>query len=227
MLIKVINFRRKTPRRPGDLRRLFRYLFTPKLVADTGSRLLGPPQLDHLVATDKPWGDHADEVIADLVAQFDFYVRESGVCQKICARPKVCGGLKACIGRGRPRNWYVHLIVSFAATDTAALRNPPDPHHTPQKWQSVAANTIRIARDAFDFLGWDGVQPAIFVAHGDREHLHVHAVIATAVFPDGYWNAFNFPRQRLDEIAAICADAFSLPTKSLKLQGYYRVFEGL
>jgi len=194
MLIKVIRFKRKTPRRTTQLRRLLKYLLTPKLIESTGGRLMGPPQFDHLVVTKTPWGDVLEHFVTDIVEQFDFYAREAGVCQKSCAKASLgCKGLGSCIGRDKPNDWYVHIIFSFSPEDKSALRSPPDPHNIPAKRASSTSNLIRIAKDALDFLGWDQVQPAVFVAHSDKEHPHVHAVIATALFPDGYWDVFQVP----------------------------------
>jgi len=225
MLIKVINFQRKTPRGTTDLRRLFKYLLTPKIIENkTGARLLGPPQFDHLVLTTKPWGDENDKAVTDLVEQFDFYVREACVCQRSCARPESCKGLKTCIGRGKPDPWFVHIIFSFAPIDENQLRSPADQHTSPSRWASTTSNTIRIARDALDFLGWDAVQPSVFVVHGDTDHIHIHAVIATPVFPDAFWNVFKFQRRELFEVAKIAANAFNLSVNTPKIQRYYRKF---
>lgn len=223
MLIKVINFERASPRRPADLRRLFRYLFSPQLTSDPNSnRLLGPPLLDHLVLATEIWGDEIDVAADDLANQMDFYVREAGVCQRECALRPGCKGLKHCMGRERPPDWYTHIICSFAPFAAGDLRSPADPHSSPRKHASSAANAIRITRDALDFLGWSGAQPGIFVVHGDREHIHVHAVIATPVFGGGVWDVFSFSRQRLFEIAEHCTEAFQLSTQTPKLQGYYK-----
>lgn len=226
MLIKVINFERKSPRRPADLRRLFRYLFTPQLSAEPDlNRLLGPPLLDHLVLTHGIWGDEIDLAADDLANQIDFYSREAGVCQRECSGRLGCTGLKACLGRRRPASWYTHIICSFAPIATTDLRTPSDGHRTPRKWASSAANAIRITRDALDFLGWSGAQPGVFVVHGDRQHIHVHAVIATPVFGGDVWDIFNFSREEMFLVARRCTEAFDLSTETPQLQRYYRRWE--
>lgn len=226
MLIKVIRFKRKTPRRTTQLRRLLKYLLTPKLIESTGGRLMGPPQFDHLVVTKTPWGDVLEHFVTDIVEQFDFYAREAGVCQKSCAKASLgCKGLGSCIGRDRPNDWYVHIIFSFSPEDKSALRSPPDPHNIPAKRASSTSNLIRIAKDALDFLGWDQVQPAVFVAHSDKEHPHVHAVIATALFPDGYWDVFKFQRSQMLEISNLASDAFNLTKVTLKPRVYQSKWE--
>ncbi len=211
MLIKVINFKRQSLRRSSDLRRLFKYLLTPQLGAEPElNRLLGPPQLDHLVLRHTPWGNEVDAAADDLANQFDFYVREAGVCQKTCAGIQGCKGVKTCVGRPRPASWYVHIVCSFAPITSPELRNPPDGHQSPPRNASSAANAIRITRDALDHLGWGGTQPAVFVAHGDREHIHVHTVTATPVFGGDVWDIFRFPRSQLYEASMLCSSAFNL-----------------
>lgn len=222
MLIKIIRFKRKSPRRPTDLRRLFKYLFTPKTDADPASnRLLGPPQVDHLVLNHMPWGNDVEAAADDLANQFDFYVREAGVCQKRCAGLVGCKGLKACVGRPRPPAWYAHVVFAFAPIASPEIRNPADDHQSPPRNASSAANAIRIARDALDFLGWGGTQPAVFVAHGDRAHIHVHAVIATPVFGGDVWDVFRFSSRQLFDVAAACTSAFNLSTGTPMLEKYY------
>jgi len=223
VLIKIIRFKRKSRKRPADLRRLFLYLFTPKPDADPASnRLLGPPQLDHLVLNHMPWGDDVKAAADDLANQFDFYVREAGVCQTKCAGVTGCKGLKACVGRPRPVDWYAHVVFAFAPIASPEIRNPADDHKTPPRNASSAANAIRIARDVLDFLGWTGIQPAVFVAHGDQAHIHVHAVISTPVFDDNTWDIFRFSKKQLFAVAATCTSAFNLSTGTPMLEKYYK-----
>jgi hypothetical protein len=223
LLIKIINFQRKSPRRPADLRRLFGYLFTPQMAAEPDlNRLLGPPELNHLVLTHRPWGDELDHAADDLANQIDYYTREAGVCQRECAGQPGCKGLKACLGTKRPAGWYTHIVFSFAPLAAPDLRSPPDAHKTPRRNASPAANAIRISKDALDFMGWSETQPALFVVHGDKAHIHVHVVTTTPVFGGGAWDVFRFSRQQLFEIARICTDAFGLSTGTPMLRGYYR-----
>lgn len=210
MLIKIINFRRKEPRLPRDLRRLIRYLLSPKLSAGAnGARLLGPPELHHLLLSVRPWGTEISAAAEDITEQFVRYCRE------------------ATVGQTMPEVWYVHMIFSFAPVASSDLKTPPDPHWHLPRWASQSANAIRIARDALDFLGWIDMQPAIFVVHGDRRHIHVHAVIAIPVFGDKPWNALRLSRRLLNETAKICADAFHLPITARSVEPYYKKWESL
>lgn len=200
MLIKIINYRRKTPRRPGDLRRLIRYLFLPKLSTNSSAdRLLGPPELHNLLVSARPSGTEIGEAADDLTEQFVRYCR------------------LATAGQDKPNVWYVHFIFSFAAATTPKLAFPPDTHVFPERCQSIAKNAIRIAKDALDPLGWGATQPSLFVAHGDRAHVHVHAVIAIPVFGGKNWDVMRFSRKHLNECAQVCAEVFGLPTKILRV----------
>jgi len=223
LLIKIINFKRKSPRRPADLRRLFGYLFTPQMAAEPDlNRLLGPPELTHLVLTHRPWGEELELAANDLANQLDSYTREAGVCQRECAGQPGCKGIRSCLGTKRPPNWYTHIVFSFAPMSTPDLTAPPDTHKTPRRHFSPSANAVRIAKDALDFMGWSETQPAVFVVHGDKAHTHVHVVTTVPVFGGGVWDVFRFSRQQLFEIAKICTEAFELSTQTPMLQGYYR-----
>ncbi|MGJ7579819.1 hypothetical protein ACSFA3_06520 [Variovorax sp. RHLX14] len=79
---------------------------------------------------------------------------------------------------------------------------------------SHSTNAIRVAKDALDFLGWSDSQPSLFVVHGDRKHVHVHAVIAIPVYGGGTWDVLRFSRQQLHEIAKFATEAFDLPTRT-------------
>lgn len=196
MLIKIINFSRKSPRKPRDLRRLIRYLLTPKLSQTshrTPPRLLGPPVLRHLLLNSKPWGVGVDESADDITNQFVRYCRY------------------ACEGRAIPIVWYVHIILSFAPSATPTLRSPTDPHTSPPKKLSIAQSAVRIAEDALDALGWSKHQPAFLCVHGDRSHIHVHAVIATPFVVPIEWDILKLSRVHINELAKFCADTFKLP----------------
>lgn len=122
MLIKISNFKSKGEKRPRELRRLFKYLSSPQSDTEpTGPRLLGPPELHHLVLTYKPWGEELDLAADDLTNQLDAYTRGAGSCQRECAGRPGCKGLKACVGRKRPSTWFVHIIVSFEPIAAHAL----------------------------------------------------------------------------------------------------------
>jgi hypothetical protein len=203
MLIKIINFSRKSPRLPRDLRRLITYLLTPKLSLTTHRtppRLLGPPVLKHLLLNSEPWGVGVEESADDITAQFLRYCRF------------------ACEGREFPSVWYVHIILSFAPAATQALRHPTDSHTSPPKKHSMAQSAIRIAEDALDALGWSKHQPAILCVHGDRSHIHVHAVIATPFVVPIEWDILTLSRVHINELAKACSDTFLLPlAKTRKL----------
>ena len=204
MLIKIINFSRKSPRLPRDLRRLIRYLLTPKFSWTshrTPPRLLGAPVLRHLLLNSDPWGVGVDESADDITNQFLRYCRF------------------ACEGRSIPDVWYVHIILSFAPAATPTLRYPTDPHISPPKRLSIAQSAVRIAEDALDALGWSKHQPAFLCVHGDRSHIHVHAVVAIPfVVPvewdiqrDIQWDILRLSRVDINELAKACADTFRLP----------------
>lgn len=196
MLIKIVHKRRKAPRRPADLRRLLRYLFTPKLSRDplpSPPRLLGPPVLHRLVTSALPWGPGVEQAAADLTEQMVDYCRDARA------------------GLDMPGTWYVHMIVSFSPKAAPALRNPPDGRPVPPSNRSQSANALRVVFDVLDCLGWHPLQPGVFVCHGDRRHIHVHAVIVRPVEGGGLWDIMRMSRKRLWEIAQIGTDAFGLP----------------
>lgn len=181
---------------PRDLRRLIRYLLTPKLSwtsRRTPPRLLGAPVLRHLLLNSEPWGVGVDESADDIAKQFLRYCRY------------------ACEGRAIPIVWYVHIILSFAPAATPNLRKPTDKHTSPPKKLSMAQSAIRIAEDALDALGLSKHQPAFLCAHGDRSHIHVHAVIATPFVVPIEWDILSLSRMHINEIAKACADTFQLP----------------
>ena len=110
-----------------------------------------------------------------------------------------------------PESWYVHMIFSFSPKASPALRNPLDGRLVPSRNRSQSANAFRVVFDVLDFLGWDHLQPGVFVCHGDRRHIHVHAVIVRPVEGGGLWNIMRMSRKQLWEIAQIGTDAFDLP----------------
>lgn len=212
MLIKIVNFSRTTPRTPNDLRRLIRYLFSPKLSKSPGktlARLLGPPDLHHLLLNAMPWGQSVNDAAADLTEQMIQYTRA------------------ACAGREIPEVWYLHILISFAPTSASDLRSPPDSHRTPSRGASQSQNALRLTYDALNALGWPMRQPSIFVVHGDRRHIHVHGVLAL-VFPSGeVADALKTSRRVLNEVAEICADAFGLKLSRRARQAHERYLEAL
>ncbi|WP_418319035.1 hypothetical protein [Piscinibacter sakaiensis] len=204
MFIKIINFRRASPRLPRDLSRLFRYLFRPKPDApDERDRMLGPPELHHLVLTSSPWGDEVPSAAQELAYQYLDYCKE------------------ATVDRLMPDPWYVHMIFSFASWASGDLRTPPDDNLSVPRFASSSGNAIRIAKDALDFLGWEDAQPSTFVVHADREHIHVHAVIAIPIYDGKDWDILRLSRGRLFEAAQICSDAFKLPVDTSYLRRKY------
>jgi len=210
MLIKIMNRRRAKSRKVGDLRRLMRYLFTPKLSAEPmGARLLGPPELHQLLLNDRPWGDEVDDAAFDLADQLWRYCRE------------------ARIGQSMPIVWYVHVICSFAPAATESLRSPPDPYPTPARWASTAKNAIRVTSDAMDFLGWTLNRPSVFVVHGDREHIHVHVVAAIPTAGDDDWAILRLSRREINKVAKICAEAFNIPVAPRIATSYYGAWEAI
>lgn len=210
MLLKIVNFSRKQPRRRCDLRRLLRYLFSPhQSMAGAGVRLLGPPELHKLVLTAMPWGTEICDAASQLTQQMDRYCR--------AARS----------GQALPAVWYTHIIISFPPAATKALREPVDPHDHIPRWKSPAQNAYRLARDVLDFLGWTENRPTLFVAHGDKRHLHVHVVAVLPVFNDEDWAVLRLSRRQLDEVAKICASAFGIPLASRAAHQHHRKWEQL
>lgn len=201
MLIKIVNFRRVEPRKPRDLRRLIRYLLNPKHSLTsyvTPPRLLGPPVLRHLLLNSDPWGAGVDESADDITAQFVRYCRF------------------ACQGRPLPDVWYVQIILSFAPAATPNLKHPIDPHTSPPKKLSIAQSAIRIVEDALDALGLSKHQPVFLCAHGDRSHIHVHAIVATPFVVPIDWDILSLSRVHINEIAKACADTFQLALAKAK-----------
>ncbi|MDT7837482.1 relaxase/mobilization nuclease domain-containing protein [Aquabacterium sp. OR-4] len=205
MLLKIINHRRKQPRRRADLRRLFRYLFSPQhSMSGKDVRLLGPPQLYKLALTAMPWGDEVADAAAQLTLQMDRY----------------CRAAKA--GAQIPPVWYVHIVISFAPAAARMLREPQDPHrHVPQ-WASSAQNAYRLARDALDFFGWTPNRPTVMVAHGDKRHIHVHVVAVIPVLNDDDWNVLKNSRKQLHEVAMLCAGAYGIPLAGRAAHAHHR-----
>lgn len=210
MLIKVINEKREHPRCRRDLRRLFLYLFEPKSNEDSEyARLLGPPELHHLVTSFRPWGTETYLAANDLTVQFEEYCK------------------LATIGREMPDDWFAHIIFSFAPWTSGNIRSPADAFNTPPRHMSQGKNAIRIARDALDFLGWSDARPALFVTHGDRLHIHVHGVFPVVGHngPDWDINEHNEDNDPLlFEAAKHCAQAFQLNLSTAKLKAFYKKF---
>ena len=208
MLIKVINVARRSPRTRGDLRRLFKYLFEPKALEDSADdRLLGPPELHHLITNFRPWGAESYEAAHELALQMEDYCKLSTV------------------GRELPENWFAHLIFSFAPWTSDNLRSPADDFKSPKRHMSQAKNATRIAKDALDFLGWSDEFPSLFVTHGDRDHVHVHAVFPTVGHDGRSWpitNPDEYDEQVFMETAKICAETFQLSLSTAKLKAYYK-----
>ena len=197
MLLKIINHRRAQPRRRADLRRLFRYLFSPQdSLSGSNVRLLGPPQLYKLALTAMPWGTEVADAATQLTLQMDRYCRAAKAGAKI------------------PPVWYVHIVVSFAPAASRVLKNPPEqPRHVP-RWASSAQNAYRVSRDALDFFGWTPNRPTVMVAHGDKRHIHVHVVAVIPTIHDDDWNILKNSRRQMNEIAMLCAGAYGIPRTS-------------
>jgi hypothetical protein len=95
----------------------------------------------------------------------------------------------ACAGREMPETWFVHCIVSFAPSATDILQWPID--DSPQKsWSSQAMNSYRGAKDVLSFFGWNRDRPSVFVAHGDKRHIHVHVLALIPLINGGDWSIF-------------------------------------
>lgn len=213
MLIKVINEQRENPRSRRDLRRLFLYLFEPKSDTDSpDARLLGPPELHHLVTSYRPWGLETYFAANELTLQFEEYCKF------------------ATVGRAMPDNWFAHVVFSFAPWSSGNIRSPVDNFKTPFRHLSQSKNAIRIAKDALDFLGWSGERPALFVTHGDRQHIHVHGVFAVVGHNGHDWDINSHSEENdplLFEAGKLCTEAFRLNLSTAKLRKYYKKFGAL
>jgi hypothetical protein len=213
MLIKVINEKRENPRSRRDLRRLFLYLFEPKSDEDSpDDRLLGPPELHHLMTRYQPWGAETYLAANELTLQFEEY------CKSVT------------VGRDMPDEWFAHLVFSFAPWSGGNLRSSVDDFKTPYRHLSQSKNAIRIAKDALDFLGWSGERPGLFVSHGDRHHIHVHGVFPVVGHNGPDWDINTHSGENdplLFEAGKLCSDAFRLNLSTAKLRKYYKKFGAL
>lgn len=192
MYLKVINFKRSRPLRPADLRRRLRYLFTPDAsLSGPDARLLGPPDLHKLVLLAHPWGEGIHAAAEEITKQMVHYCRI------------------ACAGRAMPDTWFVHCVVSFAHSASDVLQRPNDAAKQ-RSWSSQALNAYRVAKDVWSFFGWNRERPSVFVAHGDKEHIHVHLLALIPQIDGGDWSILRTTRSQRREIARISADAFGM-----------------
>ena len=236
MYVKIVNHEREeSPRRRADLRRLFRYLFTPQSIMEAdGGRLLGPPELLNVLVCEFPSGPAIERVADDLAEQFHAYTQEALVCQNIekcdkacnlvsecrggCLWPlvsktlcsKTCESALRCRGAAMPESWYAHMMFSFHPNTLAKFIHPPDHNHHIEKFSSVSSNAIRVVKDCLDFMGWGGTNPTVFVVHGDKAHPHVHVVTTTRVFGGGMWHSFDMTRNQLIDLAKFTKDMFGV-----------------
>lgn len=199
MLLKVVNFKREVPRRPAELRRLLRYLFTPKASRPgSGARLLAPPQLYRLAMSSAPWGASIERAADQLTAQFVNY-RDV-----------------ACIGRAFPDDWYAHLIVAYSpiARDAlAALRQGDDEG----RWGTLPRNACGVARVVLGRFGWTPARPSAFIVHGNTRHVHVHVVATIPTIGGADWDILQHSRRRLNAAAKECAERFGLPHQPMQV----------
>ncbi len=193
MYLKVIDFTRSRPLRPADLRRRLRYLFTPDAsLSGPDVRLLGPPQLHKLVLLAHPWGDGIHAAAEELTKQMVDYCRV------------------ACAGRAMPDTWFVHCVVSFDPDDSEILQWPRDASGK-TSWSSQALNSYRVATDVWSFFGWNRERPSVFVAHGDKAHIHVHLLALIPQIDGGDWGILRRDRSwARGKIAGISAAVFGL-----------------
>lgn len=208
MFLKVINFRRKEPREKVDLTRLLKYLFHIKPLPRSGattdvksekSRLLGPPLLFHLVMTESARGEHIDDLAFDLSTQMHSYA------------------LEACVGRPLPNTWYTHIVMSFHTRDGVKLDAPQDRLKHRNPYLSRSMNAMRICIDLLKTFGCSMTQPALLVAHSDRRHIHVHAVVLLPVKGGSDWDILKHSRSFLYEWALINTKTFELTRPSKKV----------
>jgi hypothetical protein len=197
MIIKLMIRKSTTRKRPKDLRRLLRYLFTPQLSRTplpSPPRLLGPPQVHSLIQRHLPWGLSMELAADDLANQMAMHSRHAFRSQIF------------------PAVWYAHIVMSFAPAASELLSNPVDDRPYPPKTRTQAGNALRICYDALDSLGWDPhIRPSVHVVHGDRRHIHVHSVIALASFRGVVWEIHRVGRRVMIDYGEACRQGFQLP----------------
>lgn len=84
--------------------------------------------------------------------------------------------------------------------------------------ESVFSRTSRIALDALENMGIGEHFPMFFVVHGDKRHVHAHAVVALFVAGSPPSQGFERAKRMLGSIAKSVDLAYALPRTSGKLK---------
>lgn len=209
MFVKVVNFKRQTPRKKKDLARLIRYLLSPKsdprfvklddfdiseIAFSPNQRLLGPPLAKNLLLSIPPWGKTLALCAQDISQQIFDYALQTSVNH----------------GKALPDNWYAHFILSFHPRDRTRIRRRADIPLN-KDLRSCTQTLFHISLDFLDAMGLDTSQKVFLVAHADRKHWHVHAVIALPdSLQDPKFGMLKIDRHLIFEYAVICTTAFNL-----------------
>ena len=166
MMIKVVSFTAMDAQRPHDLKSLLRYL----VVGRGGSgglnaftRLFGPPFARHIIQRLWPFDG-------------DFRLAAHDVSHQLFSRVRL-----GCFGRTLPRQVFAHVIFSFAPR---RRQRGVDGLAPVAAAESTYFGVLRIVLDALSRLGVGDHLPLFLVFHGDRRHLHAHAVVG--LFANGY-----------------------------------------
>lgn len=88
--------------------------------------------------------------------------------------------------------------------------------------ESVFSRTSRIALDALENMGIGEHFPMFFVVHGDKRHVHAHAVVALFVAGSPPSLGFERAKKMLGSIAKSVDLAYGLPRTSGKLKTRHR-----
>ncbi|WP_140628365.1 relaxase/mobilization nuclease domain-containing protein [Methylibium rhizosphaerae] len=199
MIIKILPYAAVEPQRPGDLARLLRYLFAAQTgEQETGAhlRLAGPPVTRRVVQRHLPWGLDARNAATDLAHQMFAFIRAGWT------------------GGGRlPRRVYSHIVISYSPklSRRAGLGSTV---RSTMGSNSVHSKAVHIALDALENLGVGEHFPMIVVPHGDRQHLHVHIVLALMVAGSPACKLPERNSSTLRSIARHVAGAYGLPAAS-------------
>lgn len=159
MMIKVIPFTAVDPQRPHDLKSLLRYLIVGRGGSgglDAFTRLFGPPFARHIIQRVWPFG-------------VDFRIAAHDTSHQIFSRVRM-----GCSEVSLPRQVYAHVILSFAPR---RRRRVVDDSAQVAAFESPYSGALRIVLDALKRLGVNDQFPLFVVLHGDRRHLHAHAVV--------------------------------------------------
>lgn len=164
MLIKINNYTAKQRQRVCEISRLIRYLLVGRGPGKSLARLAGPPFCRNLIQRHNPFGDELEESATDIAKQL---------------KSSVLGG---CIGASRPHDLCTHIIMSIPPRyrSRSALKHL-GPNETNSD-EGTYFGALQIALDILDMLGVDHRLALYCVVHGDRRHMHIHAIVGRFAF---------------------------------------------